>query len=653
MSINFLKILRRLWKITGITLVGLLVVTLGAATAIYFGLNAILEERRSEIESAISEFASMPLAVESIEGRLYPTLYIAVKGISAYPSEDCRKVLTVAEGDFSVAWIPLLSGRIEATAVEVSGLRLIDSTENHARCKREREAVSARIRQSEAKAIKTTSSSVELKIEKIAVRDAVVDVQGSRFEVPDLTAALVVQEKHLLLSGLKGHAKIGSTRLLLTKGSIERAEDLSIDGLTVVSESQKGSVLLSAKLSKTGMHINSKLIDVDIEEVLSILRKVAGITFKTRFTGRANGQTIIDIEGASGTRVEGYVSVRNVRVLDGSIEYAATTASVKGSLAVTKAGAKGSGTSSIKGFLFKSGNTRVYDTDAELRKIVLNAPRKGDTVVTLDLDGTACQVEHPQVKVSRAVSIKAPLRIVVPARAGYSVSGSVSVQGVTVEPTKYPLQDVAGTVDTLVSDTLNRFRTRDLAFSYQNDRGKLAAEYTMSSKLHEMSSAQVSFPWGAIDGSARLDRGAGQQFSAALIAKNVDLTGAHKLLSTWGFGDVSGTIEHARLNVRGVAPHPLDSLSGDGSLTVIRGGIGGFNFTRALRQALSVLPGVRPPDDDVKVTQRMTMTFSLANSAADIRALQLQNERYTFNAIGTLAFDGAIKLRGAVVFLRE
>ncbi|NLF24965.1 MAG: hypothetical protein GX589_04815 [Deltaproteobacteria bacterium] len=316
------------------------------------------------------------------------------------------------------------------------------------------------------------------------------------------------------------------------------------------------------------------------------------------------------------------------------------------------------GNLALKGFGFNDGTTKITNIDADLSKIAASVSPQGSITVTLDLAGKSLDLDHDAVTIRGFSSLKAPLKIEVPAHGGYLISGPVSVSGAKITTLKRDFRDVSANVGMLISKPLRRFTSQNLSAELMGRRLALKTDFSMEPNAYVLGASSISMPPAVLNLSGKIDRDSARTFAVELAGEDLLPAELTPLILPEQKEQFEGTIKSLNAKLTGTMHNPLDSLSGEGDFLITKPIATRFDLTASIIDAVSMLPvigGVITPSrlKEPDNVHRTRADFAVSKRLVTISNLKMERKRFTLYGKGTVDFDLKVNAKGSVVFLRE
>jgi len=395
--------------------------------------------------------------------------------------------------------------------------------------------------------------------------------------------------------------------------------------------------------------------------------RIAGVTLaKINLTSGPKGSILLATT----------VDITGVRIRSDDTEY--QTASARGPINLNYAGTGAMNITSdlaVRGFVYKDPLTTLEKVDAELSQIKCVIAKDQSTDLRLNLRGTSVVLHSNGVSVKQVTEVTSPLVVLVSARGGYRVSGPVRVSNSEVTVDGHELKKVSGTVDILVSDSVKRFITKDLAATQGAETISTAANFEMTTPFYKLNSLNAQLAGGSLTGSFTMARGDAKQISTKITAQNIDLG---QILTIANPKDpaatVDGTIQNLQLSVKGNKDAIPASLSGKLSVQLVNGIVNKLNVDGRLKEMLGSVPVIggmfqfeplpkaavtAGSNDNRKYavkklsTRALTATFKIGDGRMTTSDLLLRGKHGNVTVTGSYFFDDRLDLQGTVVFLEQ
>lgn len=312
----------------------------------------------------------------------------------------------------------------------------------------------------------------------------------------------------------------------------------------------------------------------------------------------------------------------------------------------------------VTDFGFSDGETTIEKASAMLNNINASISSNGDTIVSTTLDADSIILTHPTTKISAVKRVTSPLKIEIPARGGYKVSGPVTINDAAIAIIDKKLSNLSGTVKVFVSSALKKFSTSDVAANSQKRKLTLKTNFSMTPSSYTLEDTNVGLGGGHINMAGKIGRGSSRLFQTNIEARNVLLEDAVAVYNQKDGNSIGGSLDALEAKLQGNMSDPLGSLQGNASFKSSQPIVKRFDLTNELRKGLAMIPLVGSrlsPDNLQEGTEKPTSegNFDIANRVATFQMLTIKRGNYTVYAKGTLDFDFNVNLQAQVVFLQD
>ena len=319
---------------------------------------------------------------------------------------------------------------------------------------------------------------------------------------------------------------------------------------------------------------------------------------------------------------------------------------------------KASGALSVTAFGFDDGTSKITEASADLSNITADISPALDVKVVLNTTGHSFNLDHEAVKIRGFSALKAPLKIEVPSKGGYSVSGPVSVLDASINTLNRDFSKVSADVQILVSGPLRRFSSGNLSATVAGRRVSAQSDFSMESSAFILKDSSLTIAPSTVKVHGRIDRNAARSFSLGLSGRDLMPGEIMPLVFPEKKDSMEGAVKSLELDLAGNLHHPLDSLAGKGSILITQPITKGFDLTAAVANAISVLPiiGSRIVPDKFKEEQSehsAQASFTVSNRTVSSNDLVIKRSRFTLYAQGKINFNLELDAKGSVVFMQE
>lgn len=325
----------------------------------------------------------------------------------------------------------------------------------------------------------------------------------------------------------------------------------------------------------------------------------------------------------------------------------------------------------VQGFQYFDQAVQISEVDADISSIKGSIAKNSDAAFNIGLSGQKIKLASANFWVNNAESISSELKILVPAKGGYSVEGPVSAQKASMKFEDKPLENVSGSVNIFISGPLKRFNTSDLSFVNNSEAITGAAVFDMNKDTFILSKLNANGFGGQATGGFSMKRDGSKQINA-----NVSLGGmiAERLLPVLGInksGSFKGRIKSFDTTAKFVKTDFPNSLDGRGSLALEEGSIEQLTIDSQMAKIMGSLPviGSQFAIEPVSYTEKnsrkngflfrpnksrsLSLSFKVANKLLQTNDLSIAGRYGTTKASGSLDFEKGFDLKGSVVVLEE
>lgn len=312
----------------------------------------------------------------------------------------------------------------------------------------------------------------------------------------------------------------------------------------------------------------------------------------------------------------------------------------------------------VDDFAFADDDTKISNVSATISKLVATISAQQDVLVTLQLSGNDLNLVHEKINISGLDGLSAPIRIVVPAQGGYSVSGPVSISKARIFTVGYDFQAVSGQVDMLVSSPLKHFTSNDVSAELQNHKFSLKTDFKMKNDAYILGETSLDIPPAKVSLEGKITRDSERAFSAQVDGQDLKPATLLPLLLNKNESDFQGTVKSLNLDLDGNMNNPVDSLTGNGAVLITEPLSRKFNLTLLVANAISNVPvigGIIVPDHLMTSDseQSAKASFTIGQRKIQTADLYVKRDRYTLYGEGSVDFDLNVDGKTSVVFLRE
>jgi hypothetical protein len=177
----------------------------------------------------------------------------------------------------------------------------------------------------------------------------------------------------------------------------------------------------------------------------------------------------------------------------------------------------------VKGFGFSDDTVDLNQVDAVLKNITGNVDKNQNSLFTVDLDGNKLKLATDDFWVKSISSVKAPLKISIPAKGGYSVSGPVDIKNSSLKASDKELENTEGTIDMLITGPSKRFKSANLSTDLNKENAKVSCDFEMKKSLYQLHSFTAEAFGGITNATFAMGRKENNQLSSKIMLENVML----------------------------------------------------------------------------------------------------------------------------------
>jgi hypothetical protein len=424
-------------------------VLLLAAVGVWLKRDAIVNKARVKIERGLSQLSAQRVSVDNLSLALSPLPAIVARDFKVTNSQGC--MLLQAE---AVMLFPglrsALQGELKFETVQLVGVRSTVSIEKgkvtiHAgkeRC--ELDATPARAEVSVAVAVPSTPSTFQFQIAELILERSRLVVEkivpgqahSQAIELSDLSTGVHWGTQEHQIVDLKAQFQINgnSAKLIIPAMRYNSAESqINLERATL--RTFKEDLELQGKIGLQSRQLDLQLVSkhFELSKIRPLLAQEIGIdeangeiAFTTKILRSANDQLnrlkfIGDLQ-AEAVAFKISSDAYKSRRLGGNFQFEIDDNAVftKGSFRVTEFG-------------YQTSGLVVDSVDAVLKDFSLRSSKQGLSIAGM-LEGRVGKVQTDAVSVADASEVRAPLKISVTRKGGYSVEGPVSVGSVARYP---------------------------------------------------------------------------------------------------------------------------------------------------------------------------------------------------------------------------
>lgn len=680
-----------------------------AAAVLWYQGDRVLESLRPAIQSQLSTLAGGDVSFSSLRARLIPSIQLVVEDLTLIPARNCIEI-NIDSVQLHLAPQALLEQRLVIDSIRLVKPRVALSRSKgpmgsfplSSGCHTTAvSSVNAPGQEDKSQRYASASRS-SLRLKKLEIDGAEIDfVLASRTHavfIERLAASADFNGDRMILTSLVMDARLDKTKLLIDGASFEAAfknERYRFEKFSATINNQKilASGSVDAPASSADLQIETPGVSL---ASLSELSSILGVNYGVQARGTVSCRLALRVARMPDWSMSGTAAVRQLEIpranlalaglaldnlsieskgelLQSAFEPALSGFSLRdGQDAYTLSDLSGvlqlqknknspfllTGKLDVNGFGFSDAETKLERASAELSGISAALSPQHNLLVSFNTRGHSVILSHPQISITDMRSLSAPLRIEIPAKGGYSVSGPVSVEGVALRTGDREFSEVAGKVDMLVSGPLKRFSSQSLKAVYANLKLAVTTDFSMRPDSYSWEKTSLRADKGVLTAALKLQRNAARAYQAELSAREFQLSSLIPLLKANRQDDFSGRLQSFKASLRGNFPDAMESMAGEGEFSLIDPLLKNYNLTRALSTAISRIPLmgtalVPASDTEDSAGAAAEGKFTVKNSLVSFPRLIARRSRYTAFVKGEAGFDSSLNARADVVFLAD
>jgi hypothetical protein len=417
---------------------------------------------------------------------------------------------------------------------------------------------------------------------------------------------------------------------------------------------------LDLDASTTAAHIQGSNVD------LTVIQKILGVQ---GFKGTADIQGDLSADEHK-LIISGTSSLKGVTIAGTTGEiYGAD--SISGPISVNYNSTQGSQIQSqkltIRGFSYRDPNVTLKGVDGELGGISGTIGTDGAAAFSVALKSTALNLTSGPFTISRILSAQAPLKISVPAKTGYSVSGPVTANGIDMTFHGRPMTGASGSVDMLVSNSVLRFISQSIQMQSNNEPLAMSGTVEVTDAAYNISNIVAKVAGGSLAATLNIKRAPQQQVEAEVLAKGLDVASVKALFSGDKRDAFSGKVDHISVKATARKDALLASAKGEGVIEITDGSIRQASFDKKVVGLIKAIPVVGSavsfsahPQGDSNYQQLqggmlkdMTADFLIGDGRLSTKNMKGQGRFMSLEATGDISFDGRLNLQASAIYLEQ
>lgn len=365
----------------------------------------------------------------------------------------------------------------------------------------------------------------------------------------------------------------------------------------------------------------------------------------------------INLSATPGFQAVTDLQLENVRITDEKTVY--STDRLTGRINVSQAPEGGlslGGNAALTKFRYADDRTTVHDVDAVVDPFNYERKNQGGAHLSLTLNGSALQLDHESIRISRASGIRGKIEGLFPLKGDYKVSGPISVAEADLTTTGQKLDKVRGTVQMTIMANQKSFASKELQFNGLGKPSRLSADFRMSTGELTLASAETDYLGGMLSISGHMSRGDRRMFKVQGRGQRLDIQRIHDAVVTDRGKKVQGMVQSALLSMSGDVENFSRSVSGGGDISVEQPDADKTVMSKLLLGALRSVPVVGDIIDSGQSLgdrQLLKAKVHFKDGGVHFDEASLTRQNYTVNARGRLGFDKQLQLKGEVIFLQD
>ncbi len=424
-------------------------------------------------------------------------------------------------------------------------------------------------------------------------------------------------------------------RVIISAPQIKQENNSSLVSAKSISATFDISALLSRKIILTS---------ANILELKSSLPAQAG-----RIEASFNK---LDISDPAINQIEAQIWINDFSATDGKEKYRLKSAD--GSLDVKNMNGtlKLASDLNIKGFEFNDGETSIRNVNGKLKN--LKASIGSDCIVSMFLDADSILLQHPSIVISGVESVTSPIKISIPAKGGYKVSGPVKIRNAAISTIGKEFKQTSSEIKMLVSSPLKDFETEEISFQLKGKSRILKTHFAMTANEYVIDKTSLRTETGTINANTRIKRGKANSMAGQASIQNLNLSELMSLATNTDNENYSGRIREFNCDFSAKPRQFAESLNSKGNFILENFTLNKKNVVEELILAAEKVPSDKPFDLPIdKGSLQISGNFKIENQEVTLDKVLMPTKYSTIEANGKVGFNKKAEFKIEVIFLKD